>query len=81
LRGQFGWLPRQGSAAKVLLVDFDPQTNASLSLMTEARWGEWQREHGRWPTSRDRDQTKHAADSNSPIASSKMSFPTFPVST
>ena len=31
---------------KVLLVDFDPQTNASLSLMTEARWGEWQREHG-----------------------------------
>ena len=36
----------QAHNKKVLLVDFDPQANASLSLMTEARWGEWQREHG-----------------------------------
>lgn len=26
---------------RVLLVDFDPQTNASLSLMTEAAWEKW----------------------------------------
>ena len=31
---------------KVLLIDFDPQTNASLSLMKEDRWREWEKEHG-----------------------------------
>ena len=31
---------------RVLLVDFDPQTNSSLSLMTEAAWEEWAEEHG-----------------------------------
>lgn len=31
---------------KVLLVDFDPQTNASLSLMSEERWRQWEQEHG-----------------------------------
>jgi chromosome partitioning protein len=31
---------------RVLLVDFDPQTNASLSVMTEKAWAKWQDEHG-----------------------------------
>ena len=31
---------------RVLLVDLDPQTNASLSVMTEKRWTKWQEEHG-----------------------------------
>jgi chromosome partitioning protein len=31
---------------KVLLVDFDPQTNASFSLLSEERWREWEGEHG-----------------------------------
>ena len=31
---------------RVLLVDLDPQTNASLSVMTEKRWTKWQDEHG-----------------------------------
>jgi chromosome partitioning protein len=31
---------------RVLLVDFDPQTNASLSVMTEKAWEKWQDEHG-----------------------------------
>jgi chromosome partitioning protein len=31
---------------RVLLVDFDPQTNASLSLMSEKAWEDWQDEHG-----------------------------------
>jgi chromosome partitioning protein len=31
---------------KVLLVDFDPQTNSSLSLMTVERWNEWSQDHG-----------------------------------
>ncbi len=31
---------------KVLLVDFDPQTNASLSLMSEERWRKWEDDHG-----------------------------------
>ena len=31
---------------RVLLVDFDPQTNASLSVLSEKAWDEWQREHG-----------------------------------
>src|ERR1700741_4148966 len=31
---------------RVLLVDFDPQTNASLSVMSEKAWEKWQGEHG-----------------------------------
>ena len=31
---------------RVLLVDLDPQTNASLSLMPEKAWEKWSNEHG-----------------------------------
>jgi cellulose biosynthesis protein BcsQ len=31
---------------RVLLVDFDPQTNASLSVMSEKAWQDWQEDHG-----------------------------------
>jgi len=31
---------------RVLLIDFDPQTNASLSLMSDKAWEDWQDEHG-----------------------------------
>lgn len=31
---------------RVLLVDLDPQTNASLSVMTEKRWNKWQEDNG-----------------------------------
>ena len=31
---------------RVLLVDLDPQTNASLSVMSEKRWTKWQEDHG-----------------------------------
>jgi chromosome partitioning protein len=31
---------------RVLLVDLDPQTNASLSVLTEKAWEKWQDEHG-----------------------------------
>ncbi|MEZ0257745.1 MAG: ParA family protein [Chthoniobacter sp.] len=31
---------------RVLLVDFDPQTNASLSLMSDKAWENWQKDHG-----------------------------------
>ncbi|HEY3897471.1 MAG TPA: ParA family protein [Chthoniobacter sp.] len=31
---------------RVLLIDFDPQTNASLSVMSDKAWEDWQEEHG-----------------------------------
>lgn len=31
---------------RVLLVDFDPQTNASFSVMAEKQWEKWQDDHG-----------------------------------
>jgi chromosome partitioning protein len=31
---------------KVLLIDLDPQTNTSLSLLTEKAWSAWAEEHG-----------------------------------
>ena len=31
---------------KTLLIDFDPQTNTSLSLMREDHWRQWEEEHG-----------------------------------
>jgi len=31
---------------RVLLIDFDPQTNASFSLMPEKVWEKWQEDHG-----------------------------------
>lgn len=31
---------------RVLLIDFDPQTNASLSVMSEKAWEKWQDAHG-----------------------------------
>src|SRR5258708_4629093 len=31
---------------RVLLVDFDPQINATLSLISEERWKSWEKEHG-----------------------------------
>ena len=31
---------------RVLLVDFDPQTNTTLSLVSEDRWRAWEQEHG-----------------------------------
>jgi chromosome partitioning protein len=31
---------------RVLLVDFDPQTNASLSVMSETAWEKWADDHG-----------------------------------
>ncbi|MEA3208673.1 MAG: chromosome partitioning protein [Chthoniobacter sp.] len=33
-------------AKRVLLVDLDPQTNASLSVMSEKAWEKWQEHHG-----------------------------------
>jgi chromosome partitioning protein len=35
-----------GHQKKVLLVDLDPQTNASLSLMPEKAWEKWAQDHG-----------------------------------
>ena len=31
---------------RVLLVDFDPQTNATLSLISEERWRDWEKDRG-----------------------------------
>ena len=31
---------------KILLVDVDPQTNATLSLINEDRWQEWEKSNG-----------------------------------
>ncbi len=31
---------------RVLLVDFDPQTNATLSLISEHRWQDWEKDNG-----------------------------------
>lgn len=39
------YLAREHSK-KVLLIDFDPQTNTSLSLMKEDRWRQWEEDHG-----------------------------------
>jgi chromosome partitioning protein len=33
-------------AKRVLLIDLDPQSNTSLSLMPEAAWAAWARDHG-----------------------------------
>jgi chromosome partitioning protein len=47
---------------RVLLVDLDPQTNASLSVMTEKRWTKWQDENGTMADVLEADSKRRGAD-------------------
>lgn len=47
---------------RVLLVDLDPQTNASLSVMTEKRWSKWQEDHGTMDDVLEVDSKRRGAD-------------------
>ncbi|MGA3170963.1 MAG: ParA family protein [Chthoniobacteraceae bacterium] len=47
---------------RVLLVDLDPQTNASLSVMSEKRWTKWQEENGTMADILEVESKRHRAD-------------------
>jgi chromosome partitioning protein len=47
---------------RVLLVDLDPQTNASLSVMTEKRWTKWQEDNGTMADILEVDSKRRGAD-------------------
>jgi chromosome partitioning protein len=47
---------------RVLLADLDPQTNASLSVMTEKRWTKWQEENGTMADVLEAESKRHSAD-------------------
>jgi chromosome partitioning protein len=48
---------------RVLLVDLDPQTNASLSVMSEKRWSKWQEDNGTMADVLEAESKRKGADS------------------
>jgi chromosome partitioning protein len=47
---------------RVLLVDFDPQTNATLSLISEERWRDWEKDRGTMADVLEVEQKRRGAD-------------------